>query len=163
MAQEAFALASFRRAGVRVICTRSFNHSGRGQSTDFVVPGLVRRVLAAMRSGSPTVTIGNTTVSRDFLHVEDVARAYVALVEQGITGEVYNVSSGLATPIGDVARIVADMAGANVQFVGDSNLQRTVDLPHLAGSNQRLRDDTGWTQSLTLADVIRDVIAAETA
>jgi GDP-4-dehydro-6-deoxy-D-mannose reductase len=161
MAQEQFALAAFRRAGVRVICTRPFNHSGRGQAADFVIPGLVRRVLAAKRSGKGSTTIGNTSVSRDFLHVEDVVRAYVALVNHGLAGEVYNVSSGLAVPIGDLARLVADLTEAKVEFVPDSNLQRTIDLPHLAGRNQKLRDDTGWTQSLTLVDVIRDVMAAE--
>jgi GDP-4-dehydro-6-deoxy-D-mannose reductase len=163
MAQEHFALAAFRRAGVRVICTRPFNHSGRGQAPDFVIPGLVRRVLAARRSGKGSTTIGNTTVSRDFLHVEDVVRAYVALVDHGLTGEVYNVSSGLAVPIGDLAQLVADLTETKVEFVADTNLQRTIDLPHLAGRNQKLRDDTGWTQSLTLVDIIRDVVAAETS
>jgi GDP-4-dehydro-6-deoxy-D-mannose reductase len=162
MSQEQFALAAFRRAGVKVVCTRSFNHSGRGQSADFVIPGLVRRVMAAKVSATGRTTIGNTSVSRDFLHVQDVVRAYVALVEDGLAGEVYNVCSGLAVPIGEVARLVADLAEVDVEFVPDANLQRTVDLPHLAGRNQKIRDDTGWTQSLTLADVIRDVIAAET-
>ncbi len=161
MAQENFALAAFRRAGVRVVCTRSFNHSGRGQSADFVIPGLVRRVLAARRTSNASTPIGNTSVSRDFLHVEDVVRAYVALVEDGLPGEVYNVSSGAAVTIADVARQVAEALGANVEFVPDGGLQRTVDVPHLAGRNNRIRDDTGWFPRLGLAEIIRDVIAAE--
>jgi GDP-4-dehydro-6-deoxy-D-mannose reductase len=163
VAQEEFALAAFRRAGVKVICTRPFNHSGRGQAPNFVIPGLVRRVLAAKRSGAGKTTIGNTTVSRDFLHVRDVVHAYVTLVESGLTGEVYNICSGTAVPIGELARLVADLLEAKVEFVPDSNLQRTVDLPHLAGRNQKLRDDTDWTPSLSLVDVINDVIAGESA
>lgn len=163
MAQESFALAAYRRAGIRVICTRSFNHSGRGQSPNFVIPGLVRRVLTAKAAGAPTTTIGNTSVSRDFLHVADVVKAYVALAEDGIPGEVYNVSSGAAVSIGDLAAQVADAVGVHVDFVPDGGLQRTVDVPHLAGRNNRIRDDTGWFPRLGLADVIRDVIAAETA
>lgn len=162
-AQEAFALAAFRRSGVRVVCTRSFNHSGRGQSADFVIPGLVRRVLAAKQAGTPSTTIGNTTVSRDFLHVEDVVRAYVALVEDGLPGEVYNVASGTAVSIGDLARQVADLLAVRVEFVPDANLQRTVDLPHLAGRNQKLREETGWLPRRSLTDILRDLIAAETA
>lgn len=161
MAQEQFALAAFRRAGVRVVCTRSFNHSGRGQAPDFVIPGLVRRVVAAARAGERTTTIGNATVSRDFLHVEDVARAYVSLVEDGITGEVYNVCSGTAVTIGDLARQVAGQVGVQLEFVADPGLQRAVDVPHLSGRNQRIHDDTGWIPRLGLADAIRDVVAAE--
>ena len=160
-AQEEFALAAFRRAGVRVVCTRSFNHSGRGQAADFVIPGLVKRVVAAKRANAGTTPIGNTTVSRDFLHVEDVVRAYVNLVEDGLPGEVYNVSSGTATAIGDLARQVAEAVGANVEFVPDGGLQRAVDLPHLAGNSEKLRADTGWLPRLTIADIIRDVVAAE--
>ena len=161
VAQEAFALAAFRRSGLRVVCTRSFNHSGRGQSPDFVLPGLVRRVIAAGRRGDRTVPIGNTDVARDFLHVEDVARAYVALVEDGLAGEAYNVSSGQAISIGDVAALVASHAGVQVEFVPDPALQRRNDLPLLAGSNQRLRDDTGWTPRRPFEDIVDDLIRAE--
>ena len=162
MAQETFALSAYRRAGVRVVCTRSFNHSGRGQAPEFVIPALVRRVLAARRGGTGRTTIGNTEVSRDFSHVEDVARAYVSLAEDGMAGEVYNVSSGTATSIGELARMVAEAVGCDVEFVPDPNLQRTVDLPHLAGRNQRIHEDTGWRPRLQLSDIIRDVLAAET-
>lgn len=162
LAQEVFALAAFRRTGVRVVCTRSFNHSGRGQSADFVVPALVRRVAAAQREGRREVPIGNTAVSRDFLHVEDVVRAYVALVADGLPGEVYNVASGHATTIGDLAAQVAATLGADVTFVADPALSRPVDLPHLAGRVTRIRDDAGWTPRLGVAEMIRDVVAAGT-
>jgi len=163
MAQEMFALAAFRRSGVRVVCTRSFNHSGRGQSPEFVIPALVKRVVAAARAGERSATIGNTAVARDFLHVEDVVRAYVALAEEGMAGEVYNVSSGVAITIGALAAQVADAVGAKIEFVPDGRLQRAVDLPVLAGRNQRLRDDTAWVPHHTVADIIRDVVAAEMA
>ncbi len=158
-AQETFALAAFRRSGVQVVCTRSFNHSGRGQSREFVIPGLVNRVLAARQGGSARVTIGNTSVARDFLHVEDVARAYVALVEEGLPGEVYNVASGTVVEIGKLAQLVADLLEVEVEFVPDTHLQRTVDLPHLAGNSLKIREDTGWLPRLTVVDIIRDVAA----
>lgn len=161
MAQEMFALAAFRRSGVRVVCTRSFNHSGRGQSPDFVIPGLVQRVVAAARAGERSTTIGNTSVARDFLHVEDVVRAYVALANDGLPGEVYNVCSGTAVTIGEIASQVAAIVGATIEFLPNANLQRAVDLPVLAGRNQRLRDDTDWAPRHTVNDIIRDVVAAE--
>lgn len=157
LAQEQFALSAFRRSGVRVICTRSFNHSGRGQAPEFVLPGLARRILAAGAGGR--VAIGNTDVARDFLHVEDVARAYLALAESGLAGDVYNVASGRAIAIGDLAVRVAGAAGVEVDFRPDAGLQRAVDLPYLCGSSQRLHDDTGWHARLGLDDIIRDVLA----
>ncbi|MFI5246375.1 MAG: NAD-dependent epimerase/dehydratase family protein, partial [Gemmatimonadales bacterium] len=67
MAQEEFALEAFRSDGVRVVCTRSFNHSGRGQAKTFLLPALVDRVLAARSEGEGAkVAIGNTITVRDF-------------------------------------------------------------------------------------------------
>ena len=46
-AQEVAALQAHRSDGVRVVCTRSFSHSGPGQPANFVLPSLVSRALAA--------------------------------------------------------------------------------------------------------------------
>ncbi len=167
MAQEVFALEAFRSDGIRVLCTRSFNHSGRGQQKSFLLPALVDRALAARsatngerRRPHPAIQIGNTNVVRDFLHVEDAVRAYVLLAEEGIAGEVYNVCSGQGVTVGDVAREVLSAAGVDAELVGDDALRRAVDVPVLVGSNEKLRTDTGWVPRRTRADIITDLIHA---
>ena len=92
-AQEVLALEAYRTGGVRVIAVRPFNHTGPGQSPNFVIPALVRRAVA-LRGTSKPLVMGNTETVRDFSHVEDVARAYVALAESGTPGEAYNIASG---------------------------------------------------------------------
>ena len=81
------------RRGDRVVCTRSFNHSGAGQAAEFLLPSLVGRARALERDGGRSLSLGNDVV-RDYLHVADVAEAYLALAERGRPGEVYNVCSG---------------------------------------------------------------------
>ncbi len=162
MAQEVFALEAFRSDGVRVICTRSFNHSGRGQNRSFLLPALVERALASRSAGGTrtSVTIGNTEAVRDFLHVEDTVRAYVLLAERGLVGEVYNVCSGQGVTVGEVAREVLRAAGVDAALKGDDTLRRSVDVPVLVGRNDKLRADTGWTSQRTRADIISDLIHA---
>jgi len=160
MAQEAFGLEAFRSDGVRVVCTRSFNHSGRGQAKTFLFPALVDRVLAARGAATPTIAIGNTITVRDFLHVEDVARAYVLLAEHGSAGHVYNVCSGQGVSVGDLAAEVLTAAGVQATLVPDDSLRRAVDVPCLVGRNDSLRDDTGWTPSRSRADIISDLLGA---
>lgn len=160
MAQEAFALEAFRAGGVHVVCTRSFNHSGRGQSPHFLLPALVRRAVAAKAAGEARIAIGNADTTRDFLHVEDVARAYRLLAESAHDGDVYNVCSGDGATVGQVAGEVLQALGLDASLEADPALRRAVDVPFLVGSNAKLRTDTGWAPSRTRADIISDLIHA---
>lgn len=155
--QEELALASHARDGLRVICTRAFNHSGPGQAPSFLLPSLVARARRAAREGT-AVTIGNTEVTRDFLHVEDVVAAYVALLTRGQPGEVYNVCSGEGVRVGDLAQAVLAAAGVRTPLEVDPALQRAVDVPVLVGSNAKLRAATGWAPVKSRADIIADLL-----
>ena len=159
VAQEAAALGFAREAGLRVICTRSFNHSGPGQSPSFLLPSLVQRAREARRTGQP-VRIGNTDVTRDFLHVEDVVSAYISLVSRGRPGEVYNVCSGVGVRVGDLAAEVLAAAGVRSPLEVDPALQRAVDVPVLVGDNAKLRAATGWTPLQSRSAIIQDLLDA---
>lgn len=157
-AQEHFALAAARHDGLRIVATRSFNHSGRGQAESFLLPSLVKRAMAARGVPGAAIAIGNMTTVRDFLHVEDVVDAYIALAARGRTGEVYNVCSGDGVTVGDVAAEVLAQAGVEAALKPDPTLQRPVDVPILVGDHSKLRADTGWVPSRTRADIIADII-----
>ena len=161
-AQEAFALAAARAEALRVIATRSFNHSGRGQAPDFLLPSLVRRALAARANADARVTIGNVDTVRDFLHVEDVVAAYISLVERGRPGEVYNVCSGEGVTVGAIAAEVLARAGVTGPLVVEDSLRRSVDVPFLVGDNSKLRADTGWQPTRTRTAIIDDLLNAAT-
>ena len=161
VAQEVAALQAYRSDGIRVLCTRSFNHSGIGHGRHFLLPGLVARALALPQEGG-SLTIGNGDTIRDFLHVRDVVDAYLALVEQAITGEVYNVCSGEGTSVRALATAVLQHLGVRADIVTDGQLARPVDVPVQVGSNHKLRRATGWAPRLTRADIIDDLIHAAT-
>jgi GDP-4-dehydro-6-deoxy-D-mannose reductase len=160
-AQEMAALQAFRGEGLRVVCTRSFNHSGAGQAPSFVLPGLVTRGLAVARDGGP-LTLGNGDTVRDFLHVHDVVNAYLSLADRGIPGEVYNVCSGEGVSIRALAESVLQRIGVPADISSDPTLTRPVDVPVQIGSNAKLRRATGWTPRRTREDIIDDLIHAAT-
>ncbi len=92
---ERFAHEAWRERGQRVIIARPFNHVGPGQSTKFVVPALVSRLLEAKASGAASIRVGDLTTRRDFSDVRDVVRAYRLLAIFARAGEVYNIASGI--------------------------------------------------------------------
>lgn len=158
-AQEVLALEAHRTGGVRVIVVRPFNHSGPGQSPNFVIPALVKRAVALRGSSRPLV-MGNTETVRDFSHVADVARAYVALAERGTPGEPYNIASGIGTDMASLARRVLALAGADAKLQSDPALVRPADVPALVGSAAKLRTTTGWAPTRSLDTIIEELIRA---
>jgi GDP-4-dehydro-6-deoxy-D-mannose reductase len=161
VAQEVAALQSFRSDGVRVVCTRSFNHSGVGHAEHFLLPALVRRAVALKKEGG-RLLIGNGDTMRDFLHVADVADAYLSLLDRGAAGEAYNVCSGEGVSVRALASSVLQRLGITADIASDPALSRPVDVPVLVGSNAKLRRATGWTPRRTRDDIIDDLIHAAT-
>ena len=161
VAQEVAALQAFRSEGVRVVCTRSFNHSGVGHDARFLLPSLVARALT-LAGGGGTLAIGNGDTVRDFLHVKDVVEAYLALLERGVAGEAYNVSSGEGVSVRALAQAVLRRVGATAEVTMDPALARPVDVPVLVGANAKLRRATGWSPRYSRDDIIDDLIHAAT-
>ncbi len=159
VAQEEVGLSAFRSEGLKIVATRSFNHSGRGQAPSFLLPSLVTRAAAARANGGE-VTIGNTDVIRDFLHVEDVVTAYISLVAHGVPGEVYNVCSGVGVRVGDLATEVLAHAGVRAPLRVDRALQRAVDVPALVGNPAKLQAATGWAPRRSRSDIITELLDA---
>lgn len=163
VAADAVAEQAHLGYGQHVVRTRPFNHLGPGQSDRFVAPALAARIAANERSGEGEVRVGNLSPRRDFTDVRDVVRAYRLLVEHGRAGEVYNVCSGQAIAVEDLARSMLSMATVPMELVADPDLQRGVDIPVLLGDSSHLTADTGWIPeiplSTTLADLLDDMRA----
>ncbi|HEU4588032.1 MAG TPA: NAD-dependent epimerase/dehydratase family protein [Gemmatimonadales bacterium] len=158
---ETAALETWRRTGLRAIVVRPFQHTGPGQSPTFVVPAWAARLRDAARRGERTIATGNLTPVRDLLDVRDVVDAYVALLERGVPGEIYNVASGIGVPLSELFERLARLAGVAAVAVPDPALVRSADIPHLVGDPGKLRAATGWKPCFTLDDTLRGVVDAQ--
>ena len=151
-----------RRTGLRVIVARPFQHTGPGQDARFVVPALAQRLRAAKRADRATITTGSLDVIRDLLDVRDVAAAYVALLERGRAGELYNVATGTGYALVAVLERLQRMLGWRVKAEHDPHLARRSDITHLVGDPAKLRSATGWTARFTLDRTLQDLCDAQT-
>jgi GDP-4-dehydro-6-deoxy-D-mannose reductase len=160
LAAEAVALQAWRGFGQPVLVVRPFNHIGPGQSPNFFVPALAKRIVEATRSGAGSLSVGTLTTRRDFTDVRDVVVAYRLLVEQGAPGTVYNVCSGRDVAMSEVAAQLLDLAGADLTLETDPALLRPVDVPVLRGDAGLLRASTGWEPTIPLATTLADVLSS---
>ncbi len=157
-AAEQVALQAWLGYGQRVIVARPFNHVGPGQAPNFAVPALARRIAEAVASGGRALRVGTVSTQRDFTDVRDVVRAYRLLIERGQSGTVYNICSGKAVSIEEVARRLMALCGVELELAPDPELIRPVDVPVLLGDPSRLVLATGWQPEIDLDDTLRAVL-----
>jgi GDP-4-dehydro-6-deoxy-D-mannose reductase len=157
-AADVLALQAFLGDGLGTLRVRAFNHTGPGQSSTMLVPGLAARIASAERSGTRGIGIGSLDVVRDITDVRDVVRAYRMLVEHATPGDAYNVCSGRGVSVREVAEAMVDMSEVPLELVVDPELVRPVDVPRLVGSPAKLCAATGWRPEIALERTLRDVL-----
>jgi GDP-4-dehydro-6-deoxy-D-mannose reductase len=157
-ASEIAALQAWYGRGMPVVVVRPFNHTGPGQSSDYLVPALVSRLIEVRAKRLGSLTVGNVTARRDFMDVRDVVRAYRFLALDGEPGEVYNVCSGTAVSVNDLIVMLADILGYPVQLEVDHQLLRPNDVELVVGDPRRLQAATGFQPQLTIRQTLERVV-----
>jgi GDP-4-dehydro-6-deoxy-D-mannose reductase len=157
--QELLGQRSFRSDELPVLCTRSFNHTGPGQSDAYVCSSLARQVVEVERGiREPVIRVGNLEARRDFTDVRDVAAAYATIVERGRPGRVYNVCSGKAVEIREALDTLIGLSRARVEVAIDPARYHSLDVPLLVGDPSRLEEETGWSPRYSFAATLRDLL-----
>jgi GDP-4-dehydro-6-deoxy-D-mannose reductase len=150
--------------GLRVVRARPFNHSGPGQSPDFVLPSLVSQ-FARIEAGleAPVIKLGNLDSVRDFSDVRDVVRAYPLLLKQGQNGEAYNIASSQGVSVRELVGMLLEVTGMSVEIEVEGARVRPSDIPYLVGSAERLKRDTAWQAEYSLKRMLLDMLEDERA
>ena len=156
VAQEHYAAAWARQAAASAISLRYHNVYGPGMPRDTPYAGVAAIFRSAMEAGRAPVVFEDGGQMRDFVHVEDVARANVAAVEAVVGRDAgshaaYNVCSGLPVTILDVARLVTAAAPHSPAPVVSGDY-RLGDVRHIVASPRRATAELGFTARVAPAD-----------
>jgi GDP-4-dehydro-6-deoxy-D-mannose reductase len=158
-AAELAALQWERAYGVDVIVARPFNHTGPGQLPAYVCAALASQVAAIERGRQPPVlSVGNVDPVRDVADVRDVAAGYVALLERGRSGGVYNICTGEGVSIAEIIAQLRTLARVPMRSRLDPERQRSRDVERMVGSHARVTAETGWTPRISLPDTLATVL-----
>lgn len=144
----------------RMMVARPFNHIGPGQSEAFVIPGIARQLVRIGQGlQEPVVQVGDVHVTRDFLDVHDVIRAYLHLLEAGRSAEIYNVCSGVERNIRQLVQQMAVLAGVEVQLAQDAERLRRAEQRRVLGCSAKLQRETGWKPAISIEETLQSVLA----
>ena len=117
-----------------------------------VLPAMIRKFHEAKLDGNAQVTLwGSGTPLREFLHVDDLAKAVVYSVKNILPEHLYNVGTGSDVTIKNLAEIIQEIVGHNGKIVWDSSKPD--------GTPRKLMDSgklnsLGWEASIKLSEGI---------
>ena len=105
--------------GLETVSVRIANPYGPRQQMKHSKYGIVNWFIRLALEGKPLTIYGEGRQGRDYIFVEDLAEAMLALAQApGVSGEVYNLGSATSTPFIEMARLVAAaVPGTQVQQV----------------------------------------------
>jgi dTDP-L-rhamnose 4-epimerase len=156
VAQEHLAASWARETGSTAVSLRLHNVYGPRLPKDTPYAGVAARFLSSLDRGEPPTVFEDGRQRRDFVHVADVARAFVAALDVGdVSHEALNVGSGTVTTIGEMALALAAARGGPTPVV--TGEFRLGDVRHITASSELARDRLRWVAQVPLVDGVQEV------
>jgi dTDP-L-rhamnose 4-epimerase len=148
LAQENLMLAMGRAFGIPTVALRYQNVYGPGQSLNNPYTGILSIFSREMLAGRPIEIFEDGKESRDFVHVNDVARANVSALRHELSGtHVVNIGTGQATSVATLTKALAEAYGyAHEPKV--SGRFRAGDIRHNFADIARASSILGWRPAI---------------
>jgi dTDP-glucose 4,6-dehydratase len=150
---DMLALSYFVTYKMPVTVTRASNNYGPYQFPEKLIPLMISNAM----EGKPLPIYGDGQQIRDWLYVDDHARAILAVIERGRAGEIYNIGGSRALPNLDVVRKILAAVGQS-----ESLMQTVKDRPghdrRYALSSEKLMRETGWNARVPFEEGLRATI-----
>jgi|WetSurMetagenome_2_1015567.scaffolds.fasta_scaffold38721_3 nucleoside-diphosphate-sugar epimerase len=118
---------------------------------------LVSSVVSALLQGNPALVTEGRQV-RDYLYIEDVAEAFVQLLDSTVTGPV-NIGSGTPVSIREIIELIGEKTGHRnlIHYGGKSDIGS--ETPTIVADNRRLLHEVGWRQKHDMGSGIDKTIS----
>jgi UDP-glucose 4-epimerase len=143
--------------GVETVVLRYFNAYGPRQG-ESEYSAVISAFMRQARSGGPIVVHGDGEQTRDFVHVSDIVRANLLAAETEHVGEAFNIGTGEATSIRDLAELVRDATRSGAEITHAD--PRQGDIVHSRADTTNAHERLGFEASVSLEEGIHDLCGA---
>jgi nucleoside-diphosphate-sugar epimerase len=148
---ELYAKLYFRVYNLESIGLRYFNVFGPKQDPSSVYSGVISIFVDRLIANKDLSIYGDGTITRDFVYVDDVAKANVLAATSNIKGaNVYNIGTGISTSIGNLAKILIEISKKDVQI--NYLPPRVGDILHSCANIKKAIDELGFNPKVEIKD-----------
>jgi UDP-glucose 4-epimerase len=157
---EAYCSAFRASYGLPTVVLRPLNAYGPRQDPTSPYSGVISIFASRMRRGDPPVIYGDGEQTRDFVYVEDVARALLSACErEAAVGGVFNVASGTQTSILQLAETLNQVLGTDIPpRLGPA---RPGEVRFSEGNTQHAQEVLGWEAKIPMHEGLSRLIRTE--
>jgi dTDP-L-rhamnose 4-epimerase len=156
--QERLCLILGRAYGIPTVALRFFNTYGPYQALSNPYTGVLSNFASRVLNGNPPLIFEDGLQRRDFVSVYDVARACrLALETPSAAGGAFNISSGLAMTVKEVAERTVAAIGRSDTAPQITGKYRAGDIRHCFADISLARKVLGWEPQITLEEGLRDL------
>ncbi len=150
-----------RQFDIDIRHSRSFNHTGPGQSNRFVCSDWAYQcALVAKGLQKPEIQVGDLDQEIDFLDVRDVVEAYYTIVTNGTKNQIYNVCSGTTTSLRWILSTLSENCPLTITHAVKPERLRAGEIRRISrGNPAKLFADTGWKPAIPLSQTMADLFA----
>lgn len=155
--QERLTLCLAPAYGMEGVALRLFNVYGPGQALSNPYTGVLAIFASRLANGQPPVVFEDGNQRRDFVHVEDVARAFVTALEHPkAPGEVFNIASGEHRSVTEIAELLAAAMGRDIEpeIAGKG---RVGDIRHCFADVTKAREELGFLARRDFAEGLAEL------
>ena len=148
-------LAFSKLFGLNCISLRLFNVYGNGQSSE---AGVIRKFLKNISKEAPLEIFGDGVQTRDFVHVSDVIQAFYCAIKniEAKRGEVYNIGSGSATSINELASLLISSKEKDLQVIHKPALEG--EIKDSKADISLAENDIGYSPQMSLSDGLASLV-----
>jgi UDP-glucose 4-epimerase len=156
--EQLLKLACRRVGSLDAVVLRLFNTIGPHDPN----PHLVPRLISELRGGRErSLRLGNLESVRDYVYVEDVARAILAAVQAQLPGlTTINIGSGVGRSVGEVVEVLGGLLGRTPRVLSMAARRRSVDRPFLVADRTRALRLLGWTPEVSFEEGLARALRA---
>ncbi len=155
LAGEKYLFLFSKETGITCHALRYFNTYGVGQTfTPYV--GVITIFINRLLNGENPVIFGDGSQKRDFVHVSDVVSATMQSMKAKIESDVFNVGTGIATSVNDIARLICDRI--NPDLSPQYAAEQPGELKYSIADIKKAADRLGYSPRYHLNDKINEVI-----
>jgi len=104
----------YHNLGLSVIGLRYFNVYGIGQTNDYA--GVITKFIHQINLNKSPIIFGDGTHTRDFISVEDIAKANLLSMESAANFSFLNIGTGISTSIKKLAEIMIKLSGKQLEI-----------------------------------------------